>query len=138
MKTSGYAVDHEKLQAGLDLRGQSEAQLERVRYPSMVYHDFKEIPPVLVHTLSFIEDRGILDKSHPYRNPAVNWHRFIIAAMRVLVGKLDGHPSHGGASTLATQIEKFRHSPYGRTATIAEKLHQCTPSGLVRQLRAIS
>ncbi len=124
METGGYAVYHEKLQAGLSLRGQSGGSLEVARYPSMIYHHFKEIPPVLVHTLSFIEDQGILDKDHLYRNPAVNWHRFIIAAVRVMVGKLDGHPSHGGASTLATQIEKFRHSPHGRTVTIAEKFHQ--------------
>ena len=124
MKTGGNAVYHEKLQAGFVLRGQSGAPLDVARYPSMVYQNFEEIPPVLVHTLSFIEDRGVLDKSHPYRNPAVNWHRFLIAAARVIAGKLDGHPSHGGASTLATQIEKFRHSPYGRTEKIAEKLHQ--------------
>ena len=36
----------------------------------------------------------------------------------------DAHQPQPGGSTLATQIEKFRHSPGGRTATPPEKLRQ--------------
>src|SRR5258708_30485154 len=34
----------------------------------------------------------------------------------------------GGASTLATQIEKYRHSPHGRTETVTEKMGQIVPA----------
>ncbi|MDE2072074.1 MAG: transglycosylase domain-containing protein [Alphaproteobacteria bacterium] len=124
MKAGGYAVYREKLQAGLVLRGQSGMPLEIAHYPSIAYRRLSEIPSILVNTLRFIEDREILDRNRPYRNPAIDWHRFTIAAARRMLGALDGRPTRGGASTLATQIEKFRHSPYGRTENIAQKLHQ--------------
>ena len=130
MKAGGYAVYREKLQAGLVLRGHSGMPLEVARYPLIAYRRLSEIPPILVNTLRFIEDREILDRDRPYRNPAIDWHRFAIAAVRRLLGALTVHPARGGASTLATQIEKFRHSPYGRTENIAQKLHQMETASL--------
>jgi hypothetical protein len=41
---------------------------------------------------------------------------------------LGGH--RGGASTLATQIEKFRHSPGGMTRSVQDKLRQMSAAGL--------
>ncbi len=37
---------------------------------------------------------------------------------------LDPDLRRGGASTLATQIEKYRHSPAGRTESVSEKMRQ--------------
>ena len=39
------------------------------------------------------------------------------------------HDAPGG-STLATQIEKYRHSPEGRTASIPEKFRQMASASL--------
>ena len=120
----GYAVYHEKSQAGLVLKDRSGQTLEAAPYPSAAYRRFDEIPPILVDTLRFIEDRDLLDPGHPYRNPAIEWRRFAAAAAGRVGGVLDPSLKRGGASTLATQIEKYRHSPAGRTETVGEKMRQ--------------
>jgi membrane peptidoglycan carboxypeptidase len=120
----GYAVYHEKSQAGLVLKDSSGRTLETTSYPSAVYRRFEEIPPLLINTLRFIEDRELLDPSDPYRNPALEWRRFAWAAAGRLGGIVDPRLRRGGASTLATQIEKYRHSPDGRTESITEKMRQ--------------
>jgi membrane peptidoglycan carboxypeptidase len=125
IEMGGFAVYHEKLQAGLTLKDRSGKTLEEARSPSLVYQRFKDIPAILVGTLRFIEDRDLLDPERPYRNPAVEWRRLILAAIGWIGGSIDG-VRHGGGSTLATQIEKYRHSPGGRTEGVAEKLQQLT------------
>ncbi|HEX4585803.1 MAG TPA: transglycosylase domain-containing protein [Burkholderiaceae bacterium] len=124
IEAGGFAVYHEKSQAGLVLNGRAGRPLEAEPYPSAAYKTFDEIPPLVVDTLRFIEDRHLLDPTHPYRNPAVEWHRFALAAAGRLGGVLDHDLRRGGASTLATQIEKYRHSPAGRTEGVSEKMRQ--------------
>jgi membrane peptidoglycan carboxypeptidase len=124
IQAGGYAVYHEKFQAGLVLTDRSGSPLDAAAHPSAVYSGFEEIPNVLVRTLRFIEDRDLLDPAHPYRNPAVEWRRFALATAGRLGGVLDPELRRGGASTLATQIEKYRHSPAGRTDGISEKVRQ--------------
>jgi len=120
----GYAVYHEKFQAGLVLKDRSGRMFETAPYPSAVYRRFEEIPTLLVDTLRFIEDRDLLDPGHPYRNPAVEWRRFALVAAARVGGVVDPNLRRGGASTLATQIEKYRHSPAGRTESVTEKMRQ--------------
>jgi membrane peptidoglycan carboxypeptidase len=120
----GYAVYHEKSQAGLVLKDSSGRTLEATSYPSAVYRRFEEIPELLIDTLRFIEDRDILDPSDRYRNPALVWHRLAWAAAGQLGGIVNPSLKRGGASTLATQIEKYRHSPDGRTESATEKMRQ--------------
>jgi membrane peptidoglycan carboxypeptidase len=124
IQAGGYAVYHEKSQAGLTLRDRSGQPLATAGYPTSAYQRFDQIPAVLVDTLRFIEDRNLLDPTQPRRNPAVDWRRFALAAVGRLGGALDRNLRRGGASTLATQIEKFRHSPNGRTTGVSEKLRQ--------------
>ncbi len=120
----GYAVYHEKAQAGLVLRDRTGTPLEAARYPSAAYPSFAAIPPLVVHTLRFIEDRDLLDPERPNRNPAVEWRRLGMAALGRAGKYVDPSLGNGGGSTLATQIEKFRHSPGGRTEGLVEKLRQ--------------
>jgi membrane peptidoglycan carboxypeptidase len=54
----------------------------------------------------------------------------MLAAAGRLAGLVDRRWRKGGASTLATQTEKFLHSPSGRTPDIAEKLRQMTTAAL--------
>src|SRR5574337_1415862 len=119
-----FPAYHEKDQGGLslaDCRGQS---IYSTRYPERIYENFESIPPVLVDTLLFIENRELLDTHHPTRNPAVEWDRFAKAAADQLVHFFNPNHEAPGGSTLATQIEKYRHSPEGRTKTGKEKLRQ--------------
>ena len=119
-----FSPYREKDQAGLELRDCRSQPLFAVRYPQRVYERFESVPSLLVDTLLFIENRELLTSQYPNRNPAIEWNRLGRAAAdraRRLVD--DAHPSPGG-STLATQIEKYRHSPEGRTESVKEKLRQ--------------
>ena len=120
----GYAVFHEKSESGLLLRDASGQVLGGTSYPNRVFRDFNEIPEILVRTLQYLEDREVLDSTHPNRNPAIDWGRFAVAAAGELGGFIDSDWRQGGASTLATQLEKFRHSPDGRTSGVREKFRQ--------------
>src|SRR4029450_13638275 len=114
----------EKDAAGLDLAECHDQTLYAQRFPPRVYERFEDVPPLLVDSLLFIENRELLDPDHAKRNPAIEWDRFSKAALdqaRRLVD--DAHRAPGG-STLATQIEKYRHSPEGRTDSGKEKLRQ--------------
>ncbi len=121
---------HEKDQAGLSLLDCNNRPLSSQRFPTRVYPDFDAIPPVLVNALLFTENRDLLDQEYPTRNPAVDWTRLTLAVgeqLLHLVGKAHDTP---GGSTLATQIEKYRHSPSGRTRTPLDKLHQMESASL--------
>lgn len=120
----GYAVYAEKAQAGLALLDRAGTPLYEASYPASGYADFEAIPPIIANTLLFIEDRYLPDARYPRRNPAVEWDRFLLAAGGRSLDWLDPGLKQGGASTLATQIEKFQHSPGGRTGSVREKLRQ--------------
>ena len=120
----GYAVYREKPDAGLKLFDSDGGLIYRASYPERSFASFGSIPPLVVSSLLFIEDKELLDPSEPDRNPAVDWPRFMLAAAGRLGGLVDRHLRAGGASTLATQTEKFLHSPAGRTPGPLEKLRQ--------------
>jgi len=120
----GYAIYGEKARAGVRLFDRDGNQLYRASYPERAFADFHSIPPVVVESLLFVEDRDLLDPHEPRRNPAVEWSRFTLAVAGRAAGLLNRRFREGGASTLATQTEKFRHSPGGRTPGVGEKLRQ--------------
>ncbi|RQR59487.1 glycosyl transferase family 51 [Burkholderia sp. Bp9126] len=114
----------EKDQTGLMLFDSTGAPLFSTTFPQRVYRDFDAVPRVVVDALLFIEDRYLLDPGQPNRNPAIDWGRFGRAIVDQGLHVVNRHQARPGGSTLATQIEKFRHSPDGRTATPPEKLRQ--------------
>src|SRR5499427_7369486 len=126
----GYAIYGEKSRAGLQLFDRDQNPLYRASYPERIYSDFKSIPPLVVESLLFIEDHDLLDAQDARRNPAVEWGRFMLAAAGQVGSLVDLRFREGGASTLATQIEKFRHSPGGRTPGVTEKLRQMVSASL--------
>lgn len=121
---AGYATYDEKVRGGLQLFDRRGRPLFSARYPRRTYPDFAAIPPLVVSSLLTIEDRYLLDPNHSRRDPAIQWDRFMLAAAGRVVGLFDRRWRQGGASTLVTQIVKFRHSPQGRTAGIGQKLRQ--------------
>ena len=120
----GYPIYQEKDRAGLRLLDRSGNDLYAASYPERVFEDFESIPPILINSLLFVEDKELLDGSAPHRNPAIDWRRFPMAAGARIASKFDPRFKDGGASTLATQIEKFRHWPGGRTGGVDDKLRQ--------------
>jgi len=119
-----FPMYHEKMQAGLRLFDQAGQRVYSTTVPTHVYRTFDDIPPVVLQTLLFIENRELFDVRYPQRNPAVEWDRFGLAVAHTLLRVLPFRLSRPGGSTLATQLEKFRHSPDGRTGSVVEKFRQ--------------
>jgi membrane peptidoglycan carboxypeptidase len=97
----GYPPYREKDQAGLTLYDRNGTVLNTAAYPTAIYSNFEEIPPLVVNTLLFIEDRHLLDEQDPHRDPAVDWQRFLLTAAQRVAGTIDQRLRGGGASTLA-------------------------------------
>jgi membrane peptidoglycan carboxypeptidase len=94
------------------------------------FASFEDVPDPIVPALLFIENRELFTDRFPYRNPAVEWDR--LAHVVLLYGQKAvglGREVQGG-STLATQIEKYRHSAAGLTSSPSEKLRQIGSASL--------
>ncbi len=114
----------EKIQSGLSISDCSGTPFYEFRYPQQRYPSFSAIPPLVSGSLLFIENRHLLAPQHPMANPAVDWPRFVMAALSQVGKLLDMQDQSAGGSTLATQLEKYRHSPDGLTLSATEKLRQ--------------
>jgi membrane peptidoglycan carboxypeptidase len=125
-----FAPYREKAQAGLELRDCRGQPLAVMRYPVRTFERFESVPRVLVDSLLFIENRDLLDPRFPELNPAIEWDRLGKALADQALHRIDESHSAGGGSTLATQIEKYRHSPEGRTDKATEKLRQIASASL--------
>ncbi|MEO7560097.1 MAG: transglycosylase domain-containing protein [Nitrosospira sp.] len=115
---------HEKTQAGLEIAAGGGQPLYRAIFPSRAYENFEAVPSLVTNSLLFIENRELLDPARPKKNPAIEWDRLGRAILDKIIQVF--RPEHGvvGGSTLATQIEKYRHSPNGMTITPQDKLQQ--------------
>jgi membrane peptidoglycan carboxypeptidase len=126
-----FATYREKTKVGLAIYDYRNQPLFTARFPERVYDGFDTAPSLLVKSLLFIENRELLDPTYPKRNPAVEWDRFSKAvfdkSMHVFSG---GDKRSAGGSTLATQIEKYRHSPDGRTSSLKDKMLQMVSATL--------
>ena len=119
-----FPVYPEKDFAGLSVSDRTGSEVYHASFPERTYRDFASVPPLVVNSLLFIEDRYLLDDQYPEHNAAIEWNRLGLAVVGRLVRLFVPHVSEGGGSTLATQIEKFRHSPNGLTGGIGEKMRQ--------------
>jgi len=120
----------EKSVAGLTLMDCMQKPLQDAHFPGHTYADFDAVPAVIANTLLFIENRELLDPNHPQRNPAVEWDRLGAAVLEKVLQTVDPSRNVPGGSTLATQIEKYRHSPGGLTLTASDKLRQMASASL--------
>jgi membrane peptidoglycan carboxypeptidase len=120
----------EKAQAGLSIRDRRGKTIVCLRYPERGYARFEDIPPIIVRSLLFIENRQILDPRYPKRNPAIEWPRLARAVSQRTLQSINLDERSAGGSTLATQMEKYRHSPDGRTGSVREKFRQMASASL--------
>ncbi|WP_310493492.1 transglycosylase domain-containing protein [Dechloromonas sp.] len=125
-----FPIYREKSRAGLTILDRNDQSLYDSQYPRVQYADFEAIPPVLVEALLFIENRDLLDANSPKHNPAVDWGRLTRVAAGQAARQVGLGGGRAGGSTLATQIEKFRHSPGGRTHDSKDKYHQMMSAAL--------
>ena len=125
-----FPIYREKTQTGLRILDRNRCELFAARYPARVYRRFDEIPPLVVQTLLFIEDRDLLKPGRRHRNPEVEWDRFALAVSSLGLHAVSPSQPVVGASTLATQLEKLRHSPGGLTPSVRDKLRQMASASL--------
>jgi membrane peptidoglycan carboxypeptidase len=125
-----FPTYREKTKTGLTIVDCRAQELFAASYPERIYARFEQAPMALVNSLLFIENRELLDNTYPKRNPAVEWDRLGKAVLEKSVSAVAGGHRAAGGSTLATQIEKYRHSPEGRTGSMKDKLQQMVSASL--------
>ena len=121
----------EKALAGLEVRGRrGEVLYDAVDPHDRAFDDLAEVPAVVGETLMFFENRELLDDQSPYKNPAFELKRTLFALSQAARRVVDPGVKVPGGSTLATQLEKFRHSDGGLTRTPTDKLRQMLSASL--------
>ena len=120
----------EPTETGLDIRGADGVALFRHAQSEFLFAKMDDIPPLLVKTLLFLEDRDLNHPASPWQNPAIEWDRLFKATLLYIGSKLSLEVPMQGGSTLAVQLEKFRHSPNGRTESPVEKYRQVVGASL--------
>ncbi len=130
LKHGVYPIYQPKTVAGLTMYDRNNEKIYSASYPTHIFNSFDEIPPVLLNTLLYIENRDLLKDGPNTRNPVIEWNRFFYAVFGHLVRGIIPGFNAGGGSTLATQTEKFRFSPQGQTGNGMEKLRQIASASL--------
>jgi len=123
-------IFREKTQAGLRILDRRGGTLFASRHPERIYSSLDSVPPIVWQTLLFLENRALLDPRFPNHNPSVDWPRMAHGGTALVLSWLGSTRSVPGASTLATQLEKFRHSTEGRTRSTRQKLLQMEAAAL--------
>ncbi len=114
----------------LTIHGMDGEPLFQAPVQGQYFDSFEEIPPLVVKSLLLIENRELSEPADSRTNPVVDWDRLAKAALLYTGHKLGLPLPVEGGSTLATQIEKYRHSYDGRTDSIMAKLRQMTDASL--------
>ena len=151
LESQGYRVSHQARQSetmlmllergvsppysenagtGLEIVGADGRMLFRYAQSDFLFQKIGDIPSLLVKTLLFLENRDLDRPATSWQNPVIEWDRIFKAALHYFGSKLTLSVSPQGGSTLAVQLEKFRHSPNGRTDNPLEKLRQVVGASL--------
>jgi membrane peptidoglycan carboxypeptidase len=114
----------------LTIRGMDGQSLFQAAVGGHSFGSFEEIPPLAVKSLLTIENRELSEPADSRTNPVVDWERLVKAGIFYAGHKLGLPLPVEGGSTLATQMEKYRHSDDGRTDSVLAKLRQMTDASL--------
>ncbi|WP_026259650.1 transglycosylase domain-containing protein [Desulfobacter curvatus] len=125
-----YPAYREKSNAGLRIEDRLGRLIYVTAYPERIFSDYSQIPDIIVKILLYIENRELLDPRYPLKNPAVEWKRLTAAALELGIKVVDNSRNVPGGSTLATQIEKYRHSPQGLTLSVKDKFQQMVSASM--------
>lgn len=120
----------ERPDTGLEIRGVDGSSLFRYGQSEFLFGKIDSIPPLIVKTLLFLENRDLDRPATRWQNPVIEWDRILKAALLYVGAKVHLPVPVQGGSTLAVQLEKFRHSPNGRTDSPLEKLRQIMGASL--------
>lgn len=116
--------------AGLTIHGADGSALYDASANSRTFRRLEDVPPLIIQSLLFIENRRIDDRAGRQENPAIDWPRSSKALILYTGRGLGLNLRLEGGSTLATQLEKYRHSSGGRTLSPVEKVQQVVAASL--------
>lgn len=117
--------------AGLVVRGANGEVLYDATHGAHQFRQYSDIPPLAVRAALFIENRQLDgSKAAPNLNPAVEWNRLGKASLLWVAGRIGLPVDREGGSTLAVQLEKYRHSVDGRTTSPVDKARQILSASL--------
>ena len=119
----------EPTEAGLAIEGADGSDLYEADHRNG-FASYQEIPPVVARSLLFIENRELGNSSSRWSNPAIDWGRWTKAVLVYSARKVGIPVRVEGGSTLAVQVEKYRHSDEGRTGSPVDKLRQVLTASL--------
>lgn len=114
----------EKHQGGLRIQDCRAEEFYHYAYPERIYSTLDDVPNAVLNALLYIEDRELMQPDSPSQNPVINWTRLAKAVILKAGEAVDLNVPTIGGSTLATQIEKYRHSEDGITGSSVDKFKQ--------------
>jgi membrane peptidoglycan carboxypeptidase len=114
----------------LIIHGMDGNPLFQAHVQGQFFDSFEEIPALIIKSLLLIENRELIDPADSRTNPVFDWDRLAKAAILYAGHKLGLPLPVEGGSTLATQLEKYKHSYEGRTDSLLAKLRQMTDASL--------
>ena len=117
--------------AGLTIHSADHLSVYDRTVSDRVFKRFEDVPPIVIEALLLIENRELGQEPPDSRtNPVLEWDRLAKAGITYAGTKLGLPLRVEGGSTLATQLEKYRHSQNGRTGSLADKLQQMAGASL--------
>lgn len=116
--------------AALQIRAGNGELLYAGGTEEQAFDSIEEIPTLLSESLLFMENKQLLTPDFPTQNPTIEWRRLGKATLSYFGEALHLSGRVEGGSTLATQLEKFRHSSRGRTSSGREKLRQLVSASI--------
>ena len=125
-----YPPYREKTRAGITILDKNDTTIYSAYRPERTYESFDVIPDLVTRSLLHIENREILNPSYPTKNPAIEWDRLGLAVLEKLKQIIYPDLNAPGGSTIATQLEKYRHSNHGRTSGVLDKFNQMFSASL--------
>lgn len=125
-----YPPYREKTKTGITILDRNNTTIYSAYRPERIYERFEDIPRIILQSLLFIENKEALNTRHAYKNPAIEWDRFLKAILEKTKQLLDPSINAPGGSTIATQLQKYRHSLEGRTHGVRDKLRQIASASI--------
>jgi membrane peptidoglycan carboxypeptidase len=118
----GHFPPHEeKGRAGMQVLDCASHNLQSLSHPHHAYASYEAVPPLVLRTLLFIEDRELLAPSPSTRNPALAPVRVARDLIDDTLATLDASFPGASRGPLALRTERQRHAPEGRDASWPER-----------------
>jgi membrane peptidoglycan carboxypeptidase len=125
-----FPIYREKTQAGLSITDRQAGSLYEARSPERIFSSFDGIPPLVVSTLLFVENRELLDPQRPRLNPAVEWYRLTKASASTSLASSAVRVSRSARALSRPRSRSSATPAEGRTRSPGEKVKQMLSASL--------